>query len=148
MFPRPSRAERAILLFLLVALASLVAVLASVEPDRRGFGTHERLPFGIPRCSWPATVGIPCPTCGVTTAACHLVHGHVVRAFLVQPFGAALMAAGLAAGCAIVWHLARNRSLFWRMSSWRWARVVLSAVLLGLTAWGYKVLLFLDARTS
>jgi hypothetical protein len=143
--PRPTGVERLLLLTILGAVVGLVALLAPVQPDPRGLGTHERLPFGMAPCWWPGSLGLPCPTCGVTTAACHLVHGQVLRAFIVQPFGATLMAAALAAACAILWHLARNRSLFWRISLWPWGRVLAAGVVLGLAAWGYKVLVFLDA---
>jgi hypothetical protein len=147
-FPRPTGVERLLLLAILAAVVALSALLSVVPPDPRGLGTHERLPFGMARCSWPVTVGLPCPTCGVTTAACHLVHGQVLRAFAVQPFGATLMAAALAAAAATLWHLARNRSLFWRISLWPWGRVLVAGVLLGLLSWGYKVLVFLAAKSS
>ena len=31
--------------------------------------------------------GVPCPTCGVTTAACHLLHLQPWQALKTQPFG-------------------------------------------------------------
>ena len=33
------------------------------------------------------TTGIPCPTCGMTTAFSHCVRGHWLTSFIVQPAG-------------------------------------------------------------
>lgn len=128
------------------AIAAVVAVCASVctgalgriTPDARGHGTHEQL--GMEVCGWPLQYGIPCPTCGCTTAACQLVHGRVLAAFVTQPFGAALAAFGLLLGVHAALCLLRGRSfvdLLVRLPFWR---LVSSAVLLLLLAWGYKYL--------
>ena len=45
------------------------AVLLTVEPDSRGFGTHQR--FGLPPCTFKMMFGIPCPSCGGTTSVAH-----------------------------------------------------------------------------
>ena len=118
----------------MVAAVSLV-MLARIEPDARGHGTHEQL--GLDPCGWPMHYGIPCPTCGCTTAACLLVHGRVVDALVTQPFGAVFAAFGALVGVHAVSCLVRGRSfadLLVRLPFWR---IVMGAFLLMLGAWGY-----------
>ena len=78
--------DRLIAVVFVVTAVGFVVLLSAVNPDPRGYGTHEML--GLAACSWPEELGMPCPTCGVTTAAAHLVHLSPWRAFVVQPFGA------------------------------------------------------------
>lgn len=125
------------------SLAGIVAVAASVcfttlarlQPDARGHGTHEQL--GWSPCGWPLHYGIPCPTCGCSTAACLLVHGRIVAAVATQPFGAAVAAFGLLVGVHAVLCLLRRRSfadILVRLPFWR---LVLGAFVLLLASWGY-----------
>jgi hypothetical protein len=110
-------------------------LLARIAPDPKGYDTHTQL--GLAPCGWPRIYGIPCPTCGCTTAACHLVHGNVVDAFATQPFGAAVAAVGLALGVHALWCLLRRRSfvdLLVRVPFGRW---LAGAALLFLLSWCY-----------
>jgi ribose/xylose/arabinose/galactoside ABC-type transport system permease subunit len=132
--------DRSAALSVASTVAAVVVALWRVAPDPRGHGTHEQL--GLDPCGWPIAYGIPCPTCGVTTAACHLVHGNVVTAIAVQPFGAALMLVSLLLGLHALLCLWRRRSfadLLVRLPMWR----LLGAAFAGLLAtWGYKCLVF------
>ncbi|MGC6487130.1 MAG: DUF2752 domain-containing protein [Planctomycetota bacterium] len=120
------------------AAVALTYKLAGVGPDPRGHGTHEQ--FGMPPCGWPEVYGVPCPTCGCTTASAQLVHGDVIGAFVTQPFGAAVAALGLLAGAHALQCLARGRSFvdalvrlpFWGLTAGMFA--------LFWAAWGYKYL--------
>lgn len=125
------------------ALAAVVASTASLcfgalvrlRPDARGYGTHEQL--GLEACSWPAVYGVPCPTCGCSTAACLLVHGRILAAFATQPFGAAFAAFGLLLGVHAALCLLRGRSfadVMLRLPFWR---IVGGGFVLLLLAWGY-----------
>lgn len=122
----------------LVAAAAVAVVmwLRAVAPDGRGYDTHVQL--GLAPCSWPVTHGGPCPLCGCTTAACHLVHGEPLRALQVQPFGALVAAAGLLLGGAAGWSLLRGRSFvdFWLHLPR--ARLFVLGIVLLLLAWCYK----------
>jgi len=114
--------------------------LGGVSPDGRGHGTHEQ--FGMAPCGWPDAYGIPCPTCGCTTAATHIVHGDLVGAFVTQPFGAAVALLGLIAGLHGFACLARGRSFvdaLVRLPFW-W--VVAGMFALFWAAWGYKYLVW------
>ncbi|MEW4488301.1 DUF2752 domain-containing protein [Thalassoglobus sp. JC818] len=46
---------------------------ASVEPDPRGFGTHQQ--FGLPPCTIRTLFGVNCPSCGGTTSVANFVRG-------------------------------------------------------------------------
>ena len=127
--------DRTIAAAVAVAAAACVGVLAGVTPDARGHGTHEQL--GFEPCGWPLTMGIPCPTCGCTTAACLLVHGRVLSAFATQPFGAALAALGIVLGVHAVACLLRGRSFADVLLRWPFWRIVGGAILLLLASWGY-----------
>ena len=74
----------------LVALLGLVLLVvwglaAWLEPDARGYGTHERL--GLPPCSFQQLTGRPCPSCGMTTAFARLAHGQLIASAQANPGG-------------------------------------------------------------
>ena len=93
--------DRAIALLFAGAGTVCYGALVRIAPDARGHGTHEQL--GMEACGWPLQYGIPCPTCGCTTAACLVVHGRILSAVQTQPFGAAFAAVGLLV--AAIWFL-------------------------------------------
>lgn len=135
--PRPWSAR----LVAAAVLAGCVAVLGLalwMQPDRHGVGTHRQL--GLPPCSLVQVAGIPCPTCGMTTAFAHLVRGRAASAFLTQPFAFLL-------AVAVVLCVPLSLQVLWTAKTWRinWYRLspnrVASAILvLFLLSWGYKVL--------
>jgi hypothetical protein len=59
-------------------LLSGFALAASLDPDPRGFGTHQRL--GLPPCSFQILFGVNCPSCGSTTCFAHFVRGQWMSA--------------------------------------------------------------------
>lgn len=84
---------------MLIALAAATPlVLASgLTPAEAGVGTHRGL--GLPACGWQASMGLPCPSCGMTTSFAHAVRGDVLKAAMVQPAG--LLACVLTAGVVL-----------------------------------------------
>lgn len=120
------------------ATAAVAVALARVTPDPRGHGTHEQ--FGWPVCGWPAAYGMPCPTCGCTTAACLLVHGRIAAAFATQPFGAAVAALGLLLGVHAIVCLVRGRSFADLLVRWPFWRLLAYGFALLLLSWGYTCL--------
>jgi len=119
-----------------------IVLLLRATPDPRGYNTHVALPLGIPPCGWPLRYGIPCPTCGVTTAACEVVHGHLLQAFVVQPFGALLALAGIAATVISVACLCRGRSTMDLVARLPYGSLLLAGLGLLLGSWLYKYLTF------
>lgn len=138
--PRPVWCDRLVACAFAAAAVACTGILLGLEPDARGYDTHTQL--GLSPCSWPGTLGIPCPTCGATTAACLLVHGRPFTALAVQPFGAALAAAGLLAGAAALWCLLRGRSFLDLLVQVRLHRLAFFAAVLLPLAWLYKCLTF------
>ena len=138
--PQPAWLDRLIAATFVVTAAGIVWLLLSVTPDAKGYDTHTQL--GLSPCSWPGSMGIPCPTCGATTAACHLVHLNPVRAVITQPFGAAVALLGLAAASVAAFCLARRRSFLDVYAQLPIARLVVGMVLLLLLSWLYKYLTF------
>jgi len=135
---RLPRGERAVMALVALVCAALLGVAAWLQPAAAGFGTHRQL--GLPSCSWPATMGIPCPSCGMTTAFALAADGRLLDAFHAQPLGL-LLAIGAAALAIASAHSAvtgaRTVSTLWGMigaKGW-WA---LGAFAVG--AWGYKIL--------
>jgi hypothetical protein len=45
-----------------------------LQPDQRGFGTHEQ--FRWAPCSFQQLTGWHCPSCGMTTSFSHFIRGH------------------------------------------------------------------------
>ncbi len=121
----------------LAACLGVLGVAGWLEPDPRGYGTHARL-VGH-ECPLPQTLGLPCPSCGMTTAFALTVRGRWLSALGAQPAGFALClavmaAAGVAAGTVVsgkVWH-----ANWYRLTPGRLALVVLGLLLAG---WGYKI---------
>ena len=135
-WPRAGLGERIGQACVVVALAAALAVGFALTPSRTGAGTHTVL--GLPECGMLKATGKPCPTCGVTTAFVLASHGHLVEAFVAQPFGFLLFI--LAAGGMVfsVATLVAGRS--WApLAVWVNPVVVLLALLLVmLISWAYK----------
>ncbi len=138
--PRAVWLDRLVSVVVAAAAVVCTGLLWSVAPDERGYDTHVQL--GMTACGWPESMGLPCPTCGATTAACHLVHGNLLAAFATQPFGAAVAAAGLVAGVVALWCLALRRSLLDIYAQLPVARILVGGTLLFVLSWGYKCLVF------
>jgi len=138
--PVSATADRIVAAIIGVVAVVFTAGLLSVSPDARGHGTHEQL--GMDKCGWPEVYGMPCPTCGCTTAATELVHGNLIGAFVTQPFGAAVALIGLLAGIHAWGCLLRGRSfvdLLVRLPFWT---IVFGLVVLLFASWGYKCLIW------
>jgi hypothetical protein len=56
-----------------------------LQPDTRGFGTHEQ--FGWAACSFESSTGWHCPSCGMTTSFSHFIRGQWLRSFKANTTG-------------------------------------------------------------
>ena len=137
--PAEVRRRRTVALAVLVFSGALLAVAWSLSPAREGYGTHRAL--GLPECSWPVRFGVPCPSCGMTTAFAYAAKGRIVASVGAQPMGALL---ALATGMAFIgslWTLATGRTV-WPVYERVWnARGAWILGILALLAWGYKTAL-------
>lgn len=92
---------RTFLISVAIAIAMGFAVARGLDPEVSGIGTHRQL--GLSECPTLARTGMPCPTCGMTTAIAWLTSGHLVQAWSTKPaavflaFGAAAIAIWAAA---------------------------------------------------
>ena len=113
-----------------------------MTPSPHGLGTHAANLY-LPPCGLYATTGIPCPTCGCTTAVTWLAHGHLLQAFYVQPFGAVVGIVALAAAMLGLLGVIAGRwygpQLF--TLQWYWQKLLVgTGTILGL-AWIYKIVM-------
>ncbi|MFG0333255.1 MAG: DUF2752 domain-containing protein [Maioricimonas sp. JB049] len=124
------RASRVLLLAWSLFLLAGFALAFWLEPDPRGYGTHTRL--GLPPCSLRILLGVPCPSCGATTAFAHFVRGQWIAA--VEANVAAFV---LAVTCATMipwcWYSAW-RGRLWKVSDPSMALLSLLLVLAGVSA--------------
>ena len=137
---RLGRSTRWGLLALAAALTAVLATAAWLKPDPRGYGTHEQL--GLPRCTFYAMAGFPCPSCGMTTSFAWSVRGRPDRAWRANPAGSLI-----APTCAVLaaWLLAcaaSGRTWGTRSIDGVLIGVVLAAVALGLGAWLFRLILW------
>lgn len=132
--------DRAVAATVVAVAVGITIALARATPDPRGIGTHEQL--GLEACGWPMHYGFPCPTCGCTTAACCVVHGRLIDAFVVQPFGATVALVGLMLAVHALRCLVRGRSFVDLLVVVPYGRVLLGGFVLLAAAWGYKCAVF------
>lgn len=120
-----------------------IALASTLRADSRGVGTHEQL--GMRACGFVEETGMPCATCGMTTAFALAADGRLLDAFLTQPAGAvfALLAAMavLVSGYALVTGMDLSPVFRWL---WR-PRVVLMAGFFVILAWAYKIAIHREA---
>lgn len=75
--------------------ATLLATARGLEPDPRGYGTHEQL--GLSPCLFQQWTNHVCPSCGITTAWAYAMRGDLRRAAAANVAGLLLWALTLAA---------------------------------------------------
>jgi Protein of unknown function (DUF2752) len=76
-----------------VGLLSLLVLASRLQPDARGFGTHEQL--GLPSCTFFALFGKRCPACGMTTSWSYAARGQLSDALRAHVGGTLLAGAAL-----------------------------------------------------
>lgn len=122
---------------LALALAVPLGLAVWLTPDRSGSGTHEQL--GLPPCSFKVLVGVPCPSCGMTTAWAHTLHGEVVGALRSNVGGTLLCLADLV---VVPWLLASALAGRWMLMAPRdrpiaWMAIVF--VVITLSDWAFRM---------
>lgn len=116
-----------------VGAAVVLAVAFRLAPAPSGLGTHQGL--GLPPCAFLAATGIPCPSCGLTTAFAALAHGDLGLAARANPVGILLFALAVLLVPTGLWLSSRGiglRQVFFH----RWFdRVALALVAVWLGSW-------------
>lgn len=140
--PGTSRAARSaehwVILGLAVAVVLGLVVLGTLlEPDPRGYGTHEKL--GLRPCMPMELWNLPCPGCGVTTSVAHAARGELLASLVTQPFGLLLALSALGfVGWVGVGHV-RGRDLWEELRRHDLARLAKVAGVAMMLAWIYKI---------
>lgn len=112
---------------------------ALLQPDPRGFGTHQQ--FGFPPCSFRMLLGIPCPSCGGTTSFAHFVRGQWTQSLQanVAGFALALVSAGFVPWSA--WSCWQGRTVGISSPSMTALAVMLSLSGLAAAQWIFRLCL-------
>lgn len=131
---------------LLAVVAALLGVALRLDPSPEGVGTHRQM--GLAPCGFLAATGLPCATCGMTTAYTHAVHGNILTAFIAQPGGMVLAVLTAAAGILSLYTLAAGLSLG-PVARWLWQPMMFWLLAgLMLASWVYKsLIIYLDSFT-
>ena len=96
-------------------------------------------------CLVKHVTGIPCPSCGTTTAMIEIIHGNFLSSLLINPFGLLMMAVLIIFPGWIVTDLLRKWQSFFKFYQWfeivlnqrRW--ISLPAVLLVVINWIWNI---------
>lgn len=131
-----TRVNRLVALMVALGCATPLVFAATLTPSDSGMGTHTQV--GLPDCGFKVVTGLPCATCGCTTAFAHAADGALLTSLLTQPFGAVL-ALSLAMATLVslwgVWSGMPVAGVFAALAHRRW---VVAWVALLLLAWAYK----------
>ena len=126
----------ALLAWIGLALSVTVLVIAAgLDPDVRGFGTHEQL--GLAPCAVLQLTGKPCLSCGMTTSFAALMHGRVLDSVQANPAGCALCLVTLLTPiwCAHALWAGLDPLRFLARKSGRWMCVGVAALAILTWAW-------------
>jgi hypothetical protein len=120
------------------AALSVLITARMLTPSPTGRGTH--LALGLPPCGFLAWTGMPCPTCGLTTAFALLARGEILASLRAHPLGVPLFLACLAAVGVAFLGAVRGDSLAARVDELRADRWALGGVIALLTTWLARLL--------
>jgi hypothetical protein len=104
-----------------LVLAAPVVVAMRLDPDPRGWGTHEQL--GLATCRIRLWTGRPCPTCGMTTSWAYAVRGDAQAAVAANLGGTLLLVGAIAAAACAFATAAAGRQLLRRPPA-RWVLAI------------------------
>ena len=141
---RLTQSRRFALLAAACALAGVLGVARWLEPDQRGYGTHEQ--FGLPPCAFRVLTGIPCPACGLTTSFAYAARGQLQSATAANFAGCVLVLgiAGMVPWCLI--SAAVGRTVGIRAPERAAMTALLAFVAIDLVVWVVRFLFFGEQR--
>ena len=131
--------NRLLSLVVLCACLPMIGIAVWLTPDDTGVGTHVQL--GLRPCTYMEATGIPCATCGMTTAFAHAAHGQLIQSFVTQPAGMILCLLLAVLSLLSLYTLVIGISLMPLVSMlFKPHSFLILGILVGL-AWGYKILM-------
>ncbi len=110
--PAPSLPERVGMALVGCGLLGVLGVAAWLTPNPAHYGTHQQL--GLPPCTFAVIAHKPCPTCGMTTAFAHVMHGEPWLAVRANAAGTLLCLAAIVAGPWLIVAAVRGRWCGWQ----------------------------------
>lgn len=134
------------MLAFLVATAALamLGVGAWLSPDRSGISTHTQL--GLAGCQFEVRTGLPCPSCGFTTAVTWFAHGNVLASIYTQPMGFVIALLAAVSVCTGYYVAATGRPVY-RLLMFVPGRKWLIGLLAGaIAAWAWKIAIHLTGH--
>lgn len=148
---RSTSGSRVVAGFVFAACVCLISLSLWLKPDASGFGTHRQLGLlfsdhPLPACTSIVLFGLPCPTCGMTTAFAHAFRGHLLASARAQPAGAvfAMCVAACAFLSAYVAVTGRRLPRFRRITP---TRVIVGLAIVMVLGWLVKLLEAMYAGT-
>lgn len=84
LFLRASLNQRMIAAIVCLSIAGFFGIFAVAGHYKVDMGSF------LGRCGFKQNTGLPCPTCGMTTAALAFAQGKILEAFYIQPAGGLL----------------------------------------------------------
>ncbi len=131
--------QRLILALVGSMLVILLITAACLQPNSRGFGTHQGL--GLPPCAAIQMFGKPCPSCGMTTSWSHTVRGQFISACRANVGGTLLALLAIVSGPWTLWVGLWGKWPRAVPGEWTliWAAVIL--VMVTLIQWGIRITL-------
>jgi hypothetical protein len=129
--------QRLLLAALGFVLIGLLVIARVLTPSPADLGTHQQL--GLPPCTFRVLFGLPCPTCGMTTAWAYLVRGEALAALHANCGG---MLLALLAVLAVPWSLVsalRGRWTGWTPDGTTTAWISTTLLILILLQWAWRL---------
>lgn len=115
----------------------VLGIARCLHPSASGMGTHEQL--GLSPCRFHALIGLPCPSCGLTTSFAYAAHFHFRQAFFASPFGLLLFVVAVLAiptSAVLLWRRTLWQQVFERLDGATITGWMLAAYL---SSWIYKI---------
>lgn len=128
--------KRLFALILALLCSGPLVFAATLTPDAGGIGTHTQM--GLPECGFVQATGLPCATCGCTTAFAHAADGSLLSALVTQPFGALLALTLAMLALIAAWSAVSGMSLIPLGQAVMNRRFALAWLVLLLGSWAYK----------
>ena len=136
--PAASRRTRIWSAVVAIGCGTVLGVAIKLQPDPRGYGTHQQL--GSAPCGMILSTGLPCPTCGMTTAFSHTVRGSWWSAFWAQPAGFVLALTTIAALFVSLRGVATGRVPRVLIDDRTVFRLFMALLVLLVSGWAFKLL--------
>jgi hypothetical protein len=116
----------------------MLAVAGMLKPNPYHMGTHQQL--GFPPCTFLVLFGLPCPTCGMTTAWACLMHGDLLGAFQANIAGVFLALLAVTTAPWLTISALRGCWLWYKPNGRAVAYASLIIIVISLAQWAFRLL--------